>query len=132
MNRKTNIVVILITLALYCINQCTKQTISNDLLSKFMCGYFNDTIGSITFIAYVNIVLESKQLCINKLWQIILLMSGCAFFWEVITPLFRKNTTSDFWDVVAYISGGILYWLLFKTYVHISKQIKPKQKDFHT
>ena len=114
MSRKYNGVIILITLVLYIINQHIKQDIQNILLNRFMCGYFNDIIGSITFVAYVNIVLSFRQMCVNKLWQIIFLMLGCAFFWEVVTPLFRKSTVADFWDVIAYVCGGILYWLILK------------------
>ena len=116
MTRKLNIWIIVITLILYTINQCTKEKICNEAISLFMCGYFNDIVGSITFMAYVNALLEFKQLSINKLWQISLIMLICSFFWEIITPLFRTSTVADFWDAVAYLIGGFFYWLILKFY----------------
>ena len=107
---------ILVTLVLYGINQIFKQQIPWTGLRLFMCGYFNDIIGSITFLAYVNLVLSTRNLSMEKLWQIELMMLGCGFFWEVITPLFRKSTVSDFWDGVAYLFGGFLYWLILNLY----------------
>lgn len=111
---------------MYCLNQITKENINNEILSIFMCGYFNDIIGSITFMAYINIVLDLKQLNIHKLHHIIMVMLGCGFFWEVITPIFRKSTVADFWDAVAYLCGGILYWLILKIYKFIKKT-----KEYH-
>ena len=38
----------------------------------------------------------------------------CGTIWEYVTPLFRKNTVSDIGDIVAYMIGGIVYWLINK------------------
>ena len=79
-----------------------------------MTCYFNDIIGSITFVSYVNLICGLQEYRIAKLWQIELLLLGSGVFWEYITPLFRKNTTTDFWDLLAYLSGGLLYWIILK------------------
>ena len=47
-----------------------------------------------------------------KLWQIELLLFPCGIFWEYITPLFRHNTTTDPCDILAYMIGGFLYWII--------------------
>ena len=46
------------------------------------------------------------------MWQIEALLLLAGLFWEYVTPLFRENTVSDIWDVVAYMMGGFLYWIL--------------------
>lgn len=33
-------------------------------------------------------------------------------FWEYVTPIFRQNTVSDVWDILAYMAGGFMYWLI--------------------
>ena len=114
MSRRRNGLLIAVTLLLYGINQCFKRDIPHEGLRLFMCGYFNDIVGSITFLAYVNLVLSRGGLALEKLWQILLMMLGCGFFWEVITPLFRKSTVADFWDGAAYLFGGLLYWLILQ------------------
>lgn len=86
-----------------------KTSISNDAARWFMCCYFNDIIGSITFASYTDLMMGLKKKALDALWKIELLLLCCGFFWEVITPLFRKNTVADIWDIAAYLFGGFLY-----------------------
>ncbi len=112
MMHKKNIILISVTVLLYIINQFTKNNIQIDEIRWFMTCYFNDTIGGITFMAYCGIVFENYHIRLIKLWQIILLMTWCGIFWEYITPIFRSDTTSDPLDILAYVCGGIIYWLI--------------------
>jgi len=112
--KQTNVLLIAITLILYIINQFTKTDIINPFIKWFMCCYYNDIIGSITFASYVNLVCSYREYCLSKLWQIELLLLGSGIFWEYVTPIFRKNTVTDIWDLFAYLFGGFLYWLIIK------------------
>ena len=111
--KRKNIGLIAITLALYLINQFIKTRITIKPIKWFLSCYFNDTIGGITFMAYCGIMLEVFHRKMMKLWQILLLMACCGFFWEYITPLYR-NTISDPWDILAYVCGGFIYWLIIR------------------
>ena len=99
-------------ITLYLINQNIKAEISGDIIRWFMNCYFNDFIGGIVFIAYCNAVMGCYDKSLIKLKQIELLLFFAGVFWEYITPVFRKNTVSDAWDIVAYMAGGVVYWLL--------------------
>ena len=112
MSRKKNLIIIGITVALYIINRIVKNSIPIEAIRWFMTCYFNDTIGGMTFMAYCNIVFSFYNRRIIKLWQIELLMFFCGIFWEYLTPMFRANTVSDIWDVLAYMIGGFLYWII--------------------
>ena len=79
-----------------------------------MCCYLNDIVGSITFAAYTDIILGSRNWKLDSLWKVELLLLGCGLFWEFITPLFRKNTVTDGWDIVAYLTGGLIYHFIMK------------------
>lgn len=79
--------------------------------------YFNDFIGSLTFMSYCNIILSLRGWKVYRLWQILLILSGCGIVWEVLTPMFRKNSVADVWDIVAYLLGGLLYWILAKRFM---------------
>lgn len=105
---------ILITIILYLFNQTFKSKISVELIRWFMCCYFNDMIGGITFTAYCNLVLSFNNKKLVKIWQIELLMFVCGIFWEYVTPLFRKSTVTDNWDIVAYMIGGIFYCIIIR------------------
>lgn len=122
MSKKLNFLLVCITLAMYVINQQCKNEIVYDFWRWFMCCYFNDTIGGMTFIAYTNVVLSFRNYTITKLWKIELFMFGCGIFWEVITPLFRENTVADVWDIVAYMVGGFLYWGITRLYLRYNNR----------
>ena len=112
MSKKKNLFFIGITIGLYCVNQVIKLHINVGWLKWFMCCYFNDMIGGITFVAYCNIVFDFYKKKMIRLWQIELLMFFSGIFWEYITPLFRKDTVSDIFDICAYMVGGFIYWIL--------------------
>lgn len=114
MLRKNNFIIIGITILLYIINQILKNKIPIESIRWFMDCYFNDTIGGITFVAYCNIVFSFYNRKMIKLWQIEYLLFFAGLFWEYVTPIFRKNTVSDIWDVAAYMMGGFLYWLIVR------------------
>lgn len=113
--KKGNLFIIIITLILYGINQKVKMYIPFKYLKWFMTCYFNDVIGGMTFTAYCSIVFEYYHKQLKKLWHIELLMFSCGIFWEYITPLFRHNTVSDPYDILAYMLGGLLCWGVQKT-----------------
>lgn len=115
MVKRKNVFLILVTIILYIINQSIKNKISIYGIKWFMTCYFNDIIGGITFMAYCGLVFEHYHRRMTKLWQIVLLMASCGFFWEYITPLFRPNTISDPWDILAYVCGGFIYWLIIRS-----------------
>ena len=96
------------------INQKFKNQISSEGIRWFMSSYFNDIIGSMTFMSYCNIVFSFRKTMVSKLWQIELLMFSCGIFWEFITPLYRIDTVTDVWDILAYIIGGVLYWIIIR------------------
>ncbi len=79
-----------------------------------MVCYFNDYIGSISFVAFCNAL--SKKFChrefFDGLFKILLLLLCCGLFWEFITPMYRKGSVTDLGDIVAYMSGGISYYFL--------------------
>ena len=114
MRKRHNFIIVTITLVLYAVNQLIKTKISIKFLRWFMSCYFNDFIGSITFIAYCNVILSFCNKEMTKLSQILLIIFSAGLFWEYVTPLFRKNTVSDIGDIVAYMIGGIVYWLINK------------------
>lgn len=111
MSKKKNLIIVGITVGLYVLNQIIKTKIPIEAIKWFMSCYFNDTIGGITFVAYCNLIFGFYNKKLIKLWEIELLMLFCGLFWEYLTPLFRKNTVSDIFDVLAYMVGGLIYWM---------------------
>jgi hypothetical protein len=57
---------------------------------------------------------------LSKLWHITFMCLTAGLVWEFITPLYKKSSVADWWDVIAYMCGGVFYWILTKT----SKSLK--------
>lgn len=124
MNRKTNFIILISGMILYILNTHTKHLHTIPFLYWFMNCYFNDFVGGVTFITYTNIVLSYKKIAPLSLPKILLLLLFCGFCWEVITPLFKKNSVLDIWDFVAYEAGGILYWMINFAYIKLNHTTK--------
>lgn len=115
-DRTRYLLLIVITLLLYSLNQKYKTSINNEFLGFFFRGYFNDIIGSIMFLSYCSIIFSYYRgnFMLQKLFHIELIMLICGLFWEFIVPLYRKDTVSDIIDLLAYMLGGLIYWLIDK------------------
>lgn len=129
MSIKKNACLIIITLFLYMVNQLIKTEISNEVIRYFCICYYNDTIGSITFIAYCNLVLKNCGKSLDKLYKIELTLFLAGIFWEYITPIFRSNTTTDILDIIAYMIGGYIYWIIYKIDCNYSNNDIQKKED---
>lgn len=96
---------------LYILNQVCKNSYPAGIIKWFMSCYFNDIVGSIGFIAYCNIILKKVSIYLYELWRIIFILFICGLFWEYVVPLFRVDSVSDPYDILAYMFGGFLYWI---------------------
>ena len=113
---KKDIVIMVVSILLYVLNNIAKGIYSHEYISWFMNCYFNDIVGSMGFIAYCNILLSTQGLKLNKLYIIIIVLLCCGCVWEFLAPLIRSDTYCDLWDFVAYVLGGIIYYYIsFKT-----------------
>ena len=113
--RRKNVIVIIACLFAYAVNKCILSCCSSNqsVISLFFHCYFNDVACGLLFPAYCNLLLESRYACFDRLWKIELLLFCCGIFWEYATPLFISYSISDPWDIIAYMSGGLIYWLMF-------------------
>lgn len=95
------------------VNNKIKRQIEVPFLDIIMKNHFNDFLGGISIIAYVNLVLSLKK---NKPYRmesfglvaVAIILIG--LFWEVISPLYLPNSTGDPLDIIAYFAGGCAYY----------------------
>ncbi len=108
-----DIVLAIISIILCKANELIKYQLSGVIGVISVC-YFKDFMGSIAFVALVNI---AARLCLQRTFQqakhIIVLMLFAGFVWEFLMP-FIRTTTTDLLDIVAYVLGGLSYCLLIK------------------
>ena len=137
----------------YCIRHCIRRiftfclitvdsililaSISGYLLNRFwissckypfFINYFNDLLAGILFPAYINILLA---FCKRRMkgWLIpliVILIAG--LFWEYITPLYHQ-CVSDPKDIVAYISGTLIYCATIQITLFVLEGKKHSNKE---
>lgn len=106
--------IIIFCFLIYVANQLTKNKISLPLISFFAKNYFNDVVCGCLVVAFSNHILKyykNGKYRIRNLFFILLFVLACGIFWEYIIPFIRKNSTSDYVDMLAYLVGGIIYWV---------------------
>ena len=106
--------VIAVVSLLYLTNQSVKNNIDIEIIGSFLRCYFNDLICGIAFPAYCNLLLRTKNKSLEKLWKIVLLLVICGTVWETIPVIVFNHGVSDIFDIICYIVGGILYYIIQK------------------
>lgn len=103
---------------LYVLNRFwLKHAIQLPIVSYILKCHFNDWIGGICIIAYVNIVLANSKYShcrIQKIGSVALCGLMCGILWEYVFPVFYHRGVSDLGDVIAYVIGGMTYLTLSK------------------
>ena len=110
---KQNVIVLLCIACLYCVNRFwLKETISLPVISYVLKCHFNDFLAGIAILAYINLMLSISKyhnkaiLTFPKGFGVAL---GCGLLWEYLLPIFFPHGTSDIYDVLAYLLGGVSY-----------------------
>ena len=99
------------TASFYLLNNFILKKISTGIFYYFFVCYFNDLICPLGFFAYVNIMLSFINKKLEKFYQILISCFVCGLIWEFVAPLLKKSSVTDFYDLLCYCIGGILYWV---------------------
>lgn len=112
--RDTSILVCV--LFLYGLNRFVfRKVVDIAIISYLLKCHFNDWLGGIFIIAYINNLLQHskyKRYKINTLPCAILINILCGIVWEFVGPYIFHHGVSDLYDIVAYILGGITYIMI--------------------
>lgn len=111
-----NIFLILFFISQYIINQ---EYIKYNLNLCFFRYYFNDILAGGIIITYINLLfifLRRPQYCLRQFWIIVCVNIIIGFFWEFIAPLYKSDSITDPYDLVAYTFGGCIYYTVIKIY----------------
>lgn len=114
LTHKINAIIFSISVFLYLLNRVLLKDITEGLVHWFLVCYWNDITGAIAFSAYAHSIIfyySKKEIHVCVLFTILLV---CGIFWEIVTPMFRKNSVCDFWDIIAYEFGGVIYYVTNK------------------
>ena len=100
---------------MYTINRGLKPLYNNSIIEIILKNHFNDFLGGIVFLSYVNIMLSfSKYKPVTSLLPVLFYASLCSTAWELVAPKLSPKSTGDWLDVLSYFSGALLYLFAIK------------------
>ena len=109
-----NFAILLICVLLYFFNNLFLK-LQSTIFQEFFIGYFNDLLAPIFVLAYTNILLKKRGYnCICKLIHILILCILGGIIWEVVAVYIKPTSVFDYFDFVAYMLGGFIYYILYK------------------
>ena len=116
----TDLSIIIVGFSLYSLNRFwLKKIVQIPYIAYLLRCHFNDFLAGILFFACYNFIhfqfLKTKY-HLDTLWMVLALSLFCGVMWEYILPFLFKKSVSDFWDVIAYLFGGIIYHLIFQSF----------------
>lgn len=107
-----DLAILLLCLLAYSTNQYIVKHITDNI---FLHCYFNDMLAPPILLSATNIFIsltpKHSFLFITPV-KIISITMGAGLFWELVTPTYRIDSVADSSDLVAYLIGGLLYYLI--------------------
>ena len=104
-----NGLLLIAVLVLYTFNQ---MWLKGETAHWFVHGYLNDILAGIWLPALINAlasVLRVRLALVKDPATIVLIVVTAGLFWELAAPLFVIGSTQDPMDILAYVTGAILY-----------------------
>ena len=129
-NYRTKCMIYAVVLGIICLfNKYSVDALDYKHIKGFLCGYLNDILGTVIFLLYLCIVFSFlKRKFIFRYFHIIIITFLCGIFWEYLTPIYRTDTISDPWDILAYMFGGTLFWYIFDGKTLMNNHVKSDAK----
>jgi len=114
--RMINPLLILITALLYSLNNGFIKNATHGWFGAFFSCYFNDLICPLFLLSYSNLLLVSINREITSLRATLLLCFASGIVWEYLAPYFKSNAVSDPNDILCYLLGSYIYWLILRRF----------------
>lgn len=115
-NYKFSLIIIAVVGLLYMINNIFIKTNIDGNIGIFLKGYFNDLLAPFFILSYSNFLLSFTNKNLYKFSHIVLFCFFCGIVWEFFAPLIKPESVTDILDMICYLIGGILYWVLLKIF----------------
>ena len=104
-----DIIILIICLILYVINQLFLKKIG----ILFFNNYFNDLLAVPLYFSIINLIsLQISNKEINSLKTLFFITIILSFLGEYVAIFLRKGSVTDYWDILCYFIGMLIYYIL--------------------
>ncbi len=101
-----------VVVVLYLLNNHFLKYNTSGIINVFFKCYFNDLMAPCFLLAYTNIFLDTIEKRLQKIKQIIPFCLCAGLVWEFFTPLIKSSSVTDLFDIVSYLIGGTIYFII--------------------
>ena len=112
--RFENFSIFIISVLLYLLNRFIILNINNSTIHYFFSGYFDDLLAPLLLFSYINILLSFYNKKIYSLKYLIIFILLVSIVWEYLIIFIKPTSVSDPIDVIFYILGTLIYWIIHK------------------
>ena len=110
-----NIILIITVLALYFLNNTYFKHATSGIVQHMFICHFNDLICPSFLMSYANLLLLTVGKRVVSLKGILFIIIPAGLIWEFFAPFIKPSTTTDLYDLLCYVIGGVLYYFIVKT-----------------
>jgi len=118
--RFENLIIFIISILLYVLNTLIFSNITYFHLKYYFTCYFNDLLAPLLLLSYINLVLSIRGQKIYSLKYLVLIILLSSIVWEYLIIFFKPTSVPDPIDVLFYIVGTVVYWLILKNWTNIN------------
>lgn len=118
---KTDAAILAVCFVCYLLARCVLMpSLDGGFFPSILRSHLADFVGGVAFMAYTNLLFDlfKPNRRIRSILVIAPYIFACGLFWEFVAPFIVKPSTSDWWDVLAYVLGGALYWGIARVTEH--------------
>jgi len=127
LNRKyyriENILIFILCVLLYLLNTHIFSHINNYEIHYFFTSYFDDLMAPLLLFSYINLLLSLRNEEIYSLKYLIIIIIVCSFVWEYLVIFVKPTSIQDPIDVLCYVLGTLIYWIIHKNWIQTKTQI---------
>ena len=113
-NRFENFFIFIISVVLHVLNVFIFSNINNSTLNYFFSCYFDDLLAPLLLFSYINILLSFYNKKIYSLKYLIIFILLVSIVWEYLIGFIKPSSVSDPIDILAYVLGTLIYWIIHK------------------
>lgn len=117
-----NLMIMIFVFILYLTNNLLLKKIGPSFLKYFFVCHFNDLLCPSLLLGYSNILLLTIGKELKKLHHILMFCLAASIVWEFVAPVFKKTSITDWFDVVCYLLGGIIYWTILQIHLFLMQR----------
>lgn len=123
-NRFENISIFAFSALLHLMNKYVFLNINNSTIHYFFSCFFDDLLAPLLLFSYINLLLSIYGKKIYTLKFLIVFILIVSVVWEYLIVYIKPTSVSDPLDVLFYVTGTIIYWIIHKKWIQKPQKIE--------